>query len=410
MSTAKPSGPVPPVMPTYNRADVAFERGEGVYLYAEGGRRYLDFACGIAVTGLGHAHPHLVKAVIDQAQKVWHTSNLFRIPAGERLAQRLVAATFADTVFFTNSGAEAVECGIKLVRKYQSASGRPERFRIITFEGAFHGRTLATIAAGGQKKHLDGFGPKVDGFDQVPFGDLKALEAAITPATAGILIEPIQGEGGIRVVPSEFLRRLRELCDKHGLLLFFDEIQTGMGRTGKLFAYEWTGIAPDVMAVAKALGGGFPVGACLATAKAAVGMTAGVHGSTFGGNPLAMAVGNAVLDVMLADGFLDHVQQMSSHIGQALAGIVERNKDIFEEMRGLGLHRGLKCRLANSDVSAALRARGLLTATAGDNVVRVLAPLIIDASHVREATGMIEAACADLRATMAKAEASRKAG
>ena len=405
MSVAEKSGQFPPVMPTYNRADVAFERGEGVYLYAAGGRRYLDFACGIAVTGLGHAHPHLVKAVCEQAQKVWHTSNLFRIPLQEQAAKRLVEQTFADTVFFTNSGAEALECAIKTIRKYHSAAGDPRRWRIITFEGAFHGRTLATIAAGGQKKHLEGFGPKVEGFDQVPFGDHEALERAIGPETAGILIELIQGEGGVRAVPPQCLRGLRELADKHGLLLAFDEVQTGMGRTGKLFAHEWVGVTPDVMGVAKALGGGFPVGACLATAKAASGMTAGAHGSTYGGNPLAMAAANAVLDVMLADGFMDHVQQMSSHLGQALAGIVDHNKDIFEESRGAGLLRGLKCRPPNSEVCGAFRARGLLTPSAGDNVVRIVPPLIVQTEHIQEAAAMIEAACADLRAARPKAAA-----
>jgi acetylornithine/N-succinyldiaminopimelate aminotransferase len=391
--------PIPAVMPTYARADLAFERGEGAYLFTADGRRYLDFACGIAVTGLGHAHPYLVKALTEQAQKVWHTSNLFRIPGQERLAERLVANSFADTVFFGNSGAEAVECGIKVVRKHHAANGRPERFRIITFEGAFHGRTLAALAAGGQKKYLDGFGPPVDGFDQVKFGDLKAVEAAIGPHTAGILIEPVQGEGGVRPAQPEFLRALRELCDRHGLLLFLDEIQTGMGRTGKLFAHQWTDVTPDVMAVAKAIGDGFPMGACLATAKAAVGMTTGAHGSTYGGNPLAMAVGNAVLDLMLADGFLDRVQQVASHLRQQLAMIVERNGDLFEEVRGAGLLLGLKCRPLNTEVGTAFRARGLLTANAGDNVVRLLPPLIIEASHVGEAIGLIEAACTDLRRT-----------
>jgi acetylornithine/N-succinyldiaminopimelate aminotransferase len=398
--------PIPPVMPTYARADVAFERGEGVYLFAGDGRRYLDFACGIAVTGLGHAHPYLIKALTEQAQKVWHTSNLFRIPGQERLAERLVANTFADTAFFGNSGAEAMECGIKVVRKYQAVTGHPERYRLITFEGAFHGRTLATLAAGGQQKYLEGFGPKVEGFDQVPFGDLAAVKAAIGPETAGILIEPIQGEGGVRPVPPEFLRALRALCDEHGLLLFLDEIQTGMGRTGKLFAHEWTGVAPDVMAVAKAIGGGFPMGACLATAKAAQGMKAGTHGSTYGGNPLAMAVGNAVLDLMLAEGFLDHVQEIASHLRQQLAMIVERNPDIFEEVRGSGLLLGLKCRPVNTEVGAALRARGLVTAGAGDNVVRLLPPLIVEAKHVSEAIGMIEAAAMDLR----QAQGQRKVG
>lgn len=405
MSAAE-TRPVPPVMPTYNRVDVAFERGEGPYLIATDGRRYLDFACGIAVTALGHTHPHLVKALTEQAQKLWHTSNLFRIPGQERLAERLVAHSFADTVFFCNSGAEAAECGIKVVRKYHAAQGHPERYRIITFEGAFHGRTLATLAAGGQQKYLEGFGPRVEGFDQVPFGDLEALEKAIGPQTAAIMIEPVQGEGGVRPAAPEFLRALRELCDRHGLLLYFDEIQSGMGRTGKLFAYEWTGIAPDVMAIAKAIGGGFPLGACLATAKAAAGMTAGTHGSTYGGNPLAMAVGNAVLDIMLEDGFFDRVQSVASHLRQQLAMIVERHGDVFEELRGQGLLLGLKCRPPNTDVAAALRGRGLLTANAGDNVVRLLPPLIIEAQHVGEAVAMIEAACDDIR----RQQAQRKVG
>jgi acetylornithine/N-succinyldiaminopimelate aminotransferase len=398
--------PVPPVMPTYNRADVAFERGEGAYLFTSDGRRFLDFACGIAVTGLGHANPGLVKALTEQAQKLWHTSNLFQIPGQQKLAERLTANTFADTVFFGNSGAEAMECAIKVARKYHAASGHPERFRIITFEGAFHGRTLATLAAGGQQKYLEGFGPKVEGFDQVAFGDLKVVEAAITPETAAILIEPVQGEGGVRPVPPEFLRGLRALCDKHGLMLVLDEIQSGMGRTGKLFAHQWTDVQPDVMAVAKAIGGGFPMGACLATAKAAVGMVAGTHGSTYGGNPLAMAVGNAVLDQMLAEGFMDHVQEVASHLRQQLAMLVERHGDIFEDVRGQGLLLGLKTKPVNTEVSAAFRSRGLLTATAGDNVVRILPPLIIEAKHVTEAIGMIEAACADLRGK----QAQRKAG
>jgi len=396
----------PAVMPTYARAEVGFERGEGPYLWGTDGRRYLDFACGIAVTGLGHAHPHLVKEVGAQMHKVWHTSNIFPIPLQQKLAERLVAATFADTVFFTNSGAEANECGIKVVRKFHAHSGHPDRFRIITFEGAFHGRTLATLAAGGQQKYLEGFGPKADGFDQVPFGDEAALKAAIGTATAGILIEPIQGEGGVRPVPVEFLKMLRELCDASGLLLFFDEIQTGMGRTGKLFAHEWSGVTPDVMSVAKALGNGFPVGACLATAKAAAGMTAGTHGSTYGGNPLAMAAGNAVLDVMLAPGFFEHVERISGHLKQQLAGLVARNPDIFEEARGQGLLLGLKCKVPNQDVILAVRKHGLLTAGAGDNVMRLLPPLVAEAVHVTEAIEKIDAACAELRAK----EPARKAG
>ena len=279
------------LLPTYARVDLAFERGEGAWLVATNGDRYLDFTSGVAVNALGHAHPHLVEAITEQARKVWHVSNLYRIPEAERVAERLCAASFADVVFFCNSGAEAMECAIKMARKYQSASGKPERFRIITYEGAFHGRTLATLAAGGQKKYLDGFGPVVEGFDQVPFGDLEATKRAIGPQTAAILIEPIMGEGGVRVVPPEFLRALRKLCDDNGLLLVFDEVQTGVGRTGELFAYQRCGVTPDIMALAKALGGGFPLGACLATAEAAKGMTAGTHGSTFGGNPLAMAAG-----------------------------------------------------------------------------------------------------------------------
>ena len=292
-----------PLLPIYARADVAFEKGEGVWLVTREGERYLDFGAGVAVNSLGHAHPHLVEALSAQAAKLWHTSNLYRIPDGERLAERLVANTFADVVFFSNSGAEALEASIKMARRYHHANGQPERFRIVTFEGAFHGRTLATIAAGGQKKYLEGFGPKVEGFDQVPFDDDKALEAAIGPETGALLIEPIQGEGGVRVVPNERLRKLRRLCDERGLLLLMDEVQTGIGRTGKLFAHEWSGIAPDIMAIAKGIGGGFPMGACLATREAAKGMTPGSHGTTFGGNPLAMAVGNAVLDVVLKPGF-----------------------------------------------------------------------------------------------------------
>ena len=413
--TAAPSGAIPAVMPTYRRIDIAFEKGDGVYLFGVDGRRYLDFACGIAVTGLGHCNPYIVKALEEQAKKVWHVSNLHRIPEGEKLAQRLVEACFADTVFFTNSGTEAIEGTIKVLRKYQSAIGHPERYRIITFEGAFHGRTLAALAAGGQEKYLEGFGPKVDGFDQVPAtATLKEVEAAITPQTGAILVEPIQGEGGIRVFTPEFLRGLRALCDKHGMLLAFDEIQCGMGRTGKLFAHEWVGVTPDVMAVAKALGNGYPVGAFLATAKAAQGMVPGTHGSTYGGNPLAMAVGNAVLDLMLAPGFLDKVQQVASHLKQSLAMLVDRNSDVFEEVRGSGLLLGLKCKLPNGDVAAALRKSGLLTAMAGDNVVRLLPPLILEAEHVSEATDLIEKACGDLRASQkaagAKVDAARKAG
>lgn len=390
---------ISPVLPTYARADIAFERGEGVYLTATDGRRFLDFGAGIAVNALGHAHPHLVKALCDQAQKVWHTSNLYRIPGQERLAERLVAATFADTVFFSNSGAEANECAIKMARKYHFANGAPERYRLITFEGAFHGRTLATIAAGGQAKHLEGFGPKVDGFDQVPFGDLRAAEAAIGPETAGFLLEPIQGEGGVRAFSDDFLRALRALADRHGLLLVFDEVQTGMGRTGKLFAYEWAGVVPDIMAVAKGIGGGFPLGACLASERAAKGMKAGSHGSTFGGNPLAMAVGNAVLDVLLADGFLDHVRAMSSLLRQGLMGLVASHDDVLDSVRGEGLLLGLGCKVPNTDLVSALLAEGIVAPTAGDNVVRLLPPLIIGEAEIADGLARFDRACRAMRAT-----------
>src|SRR5688572_21097165 len=299
-----------PLFPTYARVDLAFERGEGPWLYTAEGAAYLDFMGGIAVNVLGHAHPHLVAALKTQAEKLWHVSNIFEIEGQRTLGRRLLGATFADRVFFTNSGVEAVECAIKTARRYHYVNGAPERFRIITFEGAFHGRTLAAIAAGGQEKYLEGFGPKVEGFDQVPFGDRTALQAAIGPETAAILMEPIQGEGGVRPLPPAELRYLRQLCDERGLLLVLDEIQTGMGRTGRLFAHEWAGVTPDIMAIAKGLGGGFPVGACLATREASAGMTTGTHGTTFGGNPLAMAVGNAVLDVVLEDGFLENVRRI----------------------------------------------------------------------------------------------------
>lgn len=384
------------ILPTYARADVAFERGLGPHLFATDGRRYLDFASGVAVTALGHAHPHLVAALCDQAGRLWHCSNLFRIPGQERLAQRLVKATFADTVFFANSGAEAVECGLKMVRRYFDAAGQPDRYRVVTFAGAFHGRTLATIAAGGNPKHLDGFDPPLDGFDQAPFGDLEAVKRAIGPRTAAILIEPVQGESGVRVAAPEFLRALRQLCDQHGLLFFLDEVQTGMGRTGTLFAHDAVDAAPDIMAVAKGIGGGFPLGACLATERAASGLTAGTHGSTFGGNPLAAAVGNAVLDVILADGFLDRVRQSASHLRQQLSMIADRYSKVVEEVRGVGLLLGLKCRAANGDVAASFRRHGLLTALAGDNVVRLLPPLIIGEAEIAEATGMIEGGLREL--------------
>ncbi len=409
-STVRTStGPAVPastaLLPVYARADVSFERGEGAWLVAADGERYLDFGAGIAVNALGHAHPHLVAALTEQAGRLWHTSNLYEIPEGTRLAERLVAASFADVVFFTNSGAEALEASIKMARKHQSAAGRPERYRVVTFEGAFHGRTLATIAAGGSKKYLEGFGPKVDGFDHVALGDLDAVKAVVGPETAAILIEPIQGEGGIRVVPKSFLRALRELCDDHGLLLIFDEVQTGVGRTGHLFAYEGAGVVPDIMAVAKGIGGGFPMGACLATREAAAGMTAGVHGTTFGGNPLAMAVGNAVLDVVLAPGFLDHVRTTGLLLKQRLAEIADRHAGIVEEIRGEGLMLGLRCTLPPGDVVAAFRREKLLAIPAGDNVVRLLPPLIIGPDEVAEGVRRIDAALGALAATARPAAA-----
>ncbi|MCX7339776.1 MAG: aspartate aminotransferase family protein [Hyphomicrobiales bacterium] len=396
---------ITPILPTYARADVAFERGEGPWLITTTGERYLDFGSGIAVNSLGHSHPHLVKTLQDQAAKLWHTSNLYQMPDGKRLAERLIASTFAQTVFFCNSGAEANEAAIKMARKFHHAHGHPERYRIITFEGAFHGRTLATIAAGGQKKYLEGFGPKVDGFDQVAFGDHDALKAAITPATAAIMIEPVQGEGGLRQVPSQCLRGLRELCDEHGLLLIMDEVQTGVGRTGKLFAHEWSGITPDIMSIAKGIGGGFPMGACLATEAAAVGMTAGTHGTTFGGNPLAMAVGNAVLDVVLAEGFLTHVNDIALSFKQKLAAFADRHPKVIEGVRGQGLLIGVKCRVPNTEFQAAARKAGLLSVGAGDNVVRLIPPLTITEADLAEAMARLEQAATAVEADLSRAAA-----
>jgi acetylornithine/N-succinyldiaminopimelate aminotransferase len=390
-------------LPTYARVDLAFERGEGAWLFTSAGERYLDFTAGVAVNALGHAHPHLVKALTEQAHKVWHVSNLYRIPEGERLADRLCAASFADTVFFQNSGAEALECAIKMARKYQSASGKPERYRLITFEGAFHGRTLATIAAAGNKKYLEGFGPPIDGFDQVPFGDLEAVSRAIGPATAGILIEPIQGEGGVRVAAPAFLRGLRQLCDQHGLLLVLDEVQTGIARTGEMFAYQRSGATPDVMAIAKALGGGFPIGACLATTEASKGMTVGSHGSTFGGNPLAMTVGNAVLDVVLADGFIERVRRNALLLKQRLAELKDRHASVIAEVRGEGLLIGLRMIPQASEMIDELRTEKMITVAAGDNVVRLVPPLIIGEHEIAEAVARIDRACARLAQTQARA-------
>jgi acetylornithine/N-succinyldiaminopimelate aminotransferase len=383
--TSQASGPSPAVMATYARQNLVFAKGEGSWLIATDGTRYLDFASGVAVNALGHAHPHLVAALQEQAATLWHTSNLYRVAGQERLAERLVAATFADRVFFCNSGAEACEGAIKTARRFHYVNGAPERWRIITFEGAFHGRTLATLSAGGNPKYLEGFGDPAAGFDQVPFGDHAALEASIGPHTAGIMIEPLQGEGGVRLVPDQCLRGLRDLCDRHGLLLILDEVQTGMGRTGKLFAHEWSGITPDIMAIAKGIGGGFPLGAFLATERASVGMTAGTHGSTFGGNPLATAVGNAVLDVMLAPDFLEGVQDKARHLSQGLARVQDASPDLIEGVRGRGFLLGLKLKIPPADFVKAALAENLLLVGAGDMTVRVLPPLTASIEELSDA-------------------------
>jgi acetylornithine/N-succinyldiaminopimelate aminotransferase len=389
------------VFDTYARAPLTVESGEGVWLIASDGRRYLDFTSGIATNALGHAHPALVAALKEQADKLWHASNAFRIPGQERLAERLAAISFADKVFFGNSGAEAVECAVKTARRYHYVNGQPERNRIVTFTGSFHGRTLAMLSAAKNPAHTEGFEPLPDGFDQVEFGDLKALMRAIGPETAGILIEPIQGEGGVRVVPGSVMRELRRICDERGLLFIVDEVQTGVGRTGRFFAHEWSSVSPDILAVAKGLGGGFPVGACLATAEAAKGMMVGTHGSTFGGNPLAMAVANAVLDVVLADGFLESVRQTGLYLKQRLAGITDAFPRVVDEVRGDGLLTGLHCVPPNREVLAAMREAGLLGIVAGDNVVRLLPPLIATEGDVDEAVLRLENAFAALSAAAA---------
>lgn len=389
--------PHPAVMGTYGRVNVVFDRGEGSWLIAKNGDRYLDFGSGIAVNTLGHAHPDLVAALTEQAGKLWHTSNLYRIDGQERLAEMLCDASFAESVFFCNSGAEACEGAIKLARRYHFANGNPERSRIITFDGCFHGRTLATIAAAGNPKHLEGFGPEAPGFDRLDVGDLAAVEAAITDQTAAIMIEPVQGEGGIRVIDKDFLRGLRALCDKHGLLLVMDEVQTGVGRSGKLFACEWADIRPDVMAIAKGIGGGFPLGAVMATNEAAKGMVPGTHGSTFGGNPLAVAVGCAVLSAVLKPGFLDGVQQKTLRLRQALAELEDAHPDMIEEVRGLGLLLGLKLKPAVGDVIAACMDEKLLTVIAGDNVMRLIPPLNVSEDELADAVGRISRAFAKVR-------------
>jgi acetylornithine/N-succinyldiaminopimelate aminotransferase len=383
---------IPAVMPTYGRWDVAVERGEGCYLWATDGRKFLDFTSGIAVTSLGHCHPHLIDAVTDQAKKLWHVSNLFQIPGQQRLAERLVANTFADTVFFNNSGAEAVELSIKVARKYQSHIGHPEKFRVIACQGSFHGRSFATLAAAGAEAYLRGFGPVMEGFDHVAFNNLNEMRAAITEHTAAILVEPVQGEGGVRAPSPDYLKGLRAICDEFGLLLVYDEVQSGMGRTGRLFAHEWAGVAPDIMAVAKALGNGFPIGACLATERAAGGMVAGTHGSTFGGNPMAVAAGNATLDVMLEPGFFDGVQRVARLLWGKLAALVASHPKLFAELRGSGHLLGIRCQpeLTAGDFVTKLRAEGLICLTAGDNVLRILPPLVVTEREVEEAMAIIE--------------------
>jgi acetylornithine/N-succinyldiaminopimelate aminotransferase len=388
--------PGSPLYDTFARAPIAFVRGEGVWAETTDGRRVLDFSGGVAVNALGHAHPALVKALTEQAAKIWHVSNLYRIPEQEALAQKLVDETFADKVFFCNSGAEAVECAIKTARRYHFVNGEPERTTIITFAGAFHGRTLATLAATGNPKYLEGFSPSPEGFDQVPLGDIKAVDLSIRPDTAAIMVEPIQGEGGIRQVSGQFLRDLRARCDKHGLLLIFDEVQTGVGRTGKLFAHEWSGVTPDIMAAAKGLGGGFPLGACLATAEAAKGMTPGTHGSTFGGNPLASAVGKALVDVVSDPEFLDHVRRMGLYMKQRLASVVDSHPTLVAEVRGEGLLVGIRCIAPVGEVVAAMRDQDLLGVAAGENVLRFLPPLIVTEAEIDEAMKRFEAALVSL--------------
>ncbi|MDR3450013.1 MAG: aspartate aminotransferase family protein [Alphaproteobacteria bacterium] len=387
---------ISPLMPVYDRADIYFERGEGVYLFDDKGERYLDFVAGIAVTGLGHCHPALVAALRKQSETLWATSNIFKTHGGDRLAQRLVDLTFADTVFFQNSGAEAWECGVKTIRKYFTATKQPQRFRIIGFKGCFHGRTMTAIAASKAPKMVDGFGPLIDGFDLAEWDNLDSVRALITDQTAAIMIEPVMGEGGMKVASPAFLKSLRALCDQHGLLLYFDEIQCGMSRTGKLFAHEHVGVTPDVMCIAKALGNGFPIGACLATERAAQGMTIGTHGSTYGGNPLATAAGNAVLDVMTAPGFLDEVVARGAYLQRALDKIVAAHPRIFVGQRGTGLIRGLVCVPPARDVNRAFRAQKFLAVEAAENVIRLLPPLIVTEAEIDEAAELIGRASTQL--------------
>ncbi len=388
-----------PILPVYSPPEQVFVRGEGVWLEAKDGRRYLDFIAGIAVNALGHAHPKLVKALQDQAEKLWHLSNMFRVEGQEQLAQRYVETSFADYVFFTNSGTEAIEGALKTARKFHTANGSPERVDIIGFQGSFHGRSYAAINASGNPSYLEGFGPKLPGYVQVPFADHDALNAAISPTTAAVIVEPVQGEGGVRAIPDQCLKGLRELADKEGFLIIFDEVQCGASRTGKLWAHEWSGAAPDIMAVAKGVGGGFPMGALLVSQKAALGMTRGVHGTTFGGNPLAMAVGLACFDELSKPEFLAHVNDMANHFGQALEGLKDRYPGLVVELRGKGLLRGIKLSLDPKPVQGIARDKGLLVGVAGDNVLRFAPPLIIEPDHVSQAIAILDATLAEVAKT-----------
>ena len=390
---------IPSVLPTYSRAPLSFVKGEGSWLIEQDGRRFLDLGAGIAVNALGHAHPALVAALTEQAGQLWHTSNLYEIPQQQELADRLVALSFADTVFFTNSGTEACELAVKMARKYFYDKGQPDRTEIITFSGSFHGRSSAGIAAAGSEKMTKGFGPLLPGFKHIEFGDMEALGAAITDTTAAIMIEPVQGEGGIRPVPDADLKQMRALCDTHGLLLIFDEVQCGVGRTGKMFAHEWAGVTPDIMMVAKGIGGGFPLGAVLATENAASGMTAGTHGSTYGGNPLGCAVGNAVVSIIGTDAFLEDVNRKAGLMRQKLEGLVASHPDVFESVRGSGLMLGLKCKATNSDVVSAGYRHEVITVPAADNVIRLLPPLNITDEDIAEAVSRLDQAASSLAAS-----------
>ena len=386
------------VMPNYARTAFALIKGEGMYVWADDGRRFLDMGAGIAVNSLGHCHPKMVAALTEQANTLWHVSNLYRVAGQEKVAEQLVAHSFADTVFFNNSGAEAVEAAIKMARRYHFGEGRPEKFRIISCEGSFHGRSLTDLAAGANEKHREGFGPMPEGFDHVPFDNLNAMRAAITDETAAILVEPVQGEGGIRTASAGFLKGVREICDEFGLIMILDEVQTGNGRTGKLFAHEWAGVTPDILATAKGLGGGFPVGAVLATEAVAKAMTPGSHGSTFGGTPLAMAAVGAMLDVVLAPGFLAQVDKMARVLWDKLGGVVAKYPQVLEDVRGQGLMVGMRCAVENGLLVDKMIEHGVLTVPAGENVVRMLPPMIIEESHIDEAVAALDKSCAEIAA------------